>query len=201
MSDAESTETWLGKLREGDQRAAQKLWERYYRQLLSVARTKLTAASRRVADEEDVVLSAIYCFCRAAAQGRFPDLADSDDIWRLLMHITAQKICDHQRRAFREKRGGGRVRGESALIQAGDENESAALEQIIGNEPSPDLVVQWAESLRNLLARLDDPTLQEVAILKLQGYTNQEIAEHLDCGVRTVERKLRGIRLIWSRAA
>jgi DNA-directed RNA polymerase specialized sigma24 family protein len=153
-----------------------------------------------MADEEDVVLSAIDSFCRAAAKGRFPDLADSDDVWRLLMSITARKVRDFQRHASRQKRGGGRVRGESALVNADDEDGDRGIEQVIGTEPSPDMVVQWAESLRHLLAELRDQTLQETAVLKLEGYTNQQIADRLGRSLRSVERKLHGIRLIWSQA-
>lgn len=200
MSDSQSTETWLGKLRQGDHQAAQKLWERYYEQLVRVARKKLTTTPRRMADEEDVVLSAIDSFCRAAAKGRFPDLEDRDDVWRLLISITARKVCDYKRWTFREKRGGGQVRGESALRHAGNEHDAAEIERVIGAEPSPDMVVEWTDSLRHLLERLNDQTLQEIAIFKLQGYSNQEIADRFDCGLRTVERKLSGIRLIWSQA-
>jgi len=198
MSDAQSTATWLGKLREGDHKAAQRLWQRYYEQLVRIARGKLHAVPRRTADEEDVVLSAIDSFCRAAAQGRFPDLTDSDDVWRLLMRITARKVCDYRRRACREKRGGGRVRGESALMRTGDEDDDGGIERVIGTEPSPDLVVEWTDTLRHLFGKLNDRALQEIAILKLQGYSNQEIADQLDCGLRSVERKLQGIRVIWS---
>lgn len=198
MSDAESTETWLGRLREGDHQAAQKLWERYYAHLIRVARSRLEAAPCRAADEEDVVLSAIDSFCRAAANGRFPELTDSDDVWRLLMSITARKVCDHQRRACRAKRGGGRVRSESALMSADDENDDRGIEQVIGTEPSPDMVVEWMDSLRHLLGKLKDNVLQETALLKLEGYSNREIADRLKCGLRSVERKLQGIRLIWS---
>jgi len=45
---------------------------------------------------------------------------------------------------------------------------------------------------------LDDPSLRLTALLKLQGYTNEEIARSLDCVVGTVERKLARIRHKWS---
>jgi hypothetical protein len=32
----------------------------------------------------------------------------------------------------------------------------------------------------------------------MDGYTNEEIAGRLDCVVRTVERKLERIRILWS---
>ncbi len=41
--------------------------------------------------------------------------------------------------------------------------------------------------------------LKEVAMSKVQGYTNEEIAQRLGCSLSTIERKLRLIREIWSR--
>ena len=44
---------------------------------------------------------------------------------------------------------------------------------------------------------LGDDTLRKVAVWKMEGYTNEEIAGHLGCVPRTVERRLREIRQIW----
>ena len=45
---------------------------------------------------------------------------------------------------------------------------------------------------------LDEP-LRRLALWKLEGYGNEEIAgkRMMDCGVRTVERKLSLIRQLW----
>jgi hypothetical protein len=69
---------WISQLKAGERQAAQALWERYFRQLVVRARQKLRGLPRRAADEEDVALSAFDKFCRAAEQGRFPDLADRE---------------------------------------------------------------------------------------------------------------------------
>ena len=58
-----------------------------------------------------------------------------------------------------------------------------------------------ADECRRLLDVLDDDTLRSVAIWKLEGYTNHEIAGKLQCVDQTVERKLRTIRSIWAREA
>ena len=54
-----------------------------------------------------------------------------------------------------------------------------------------------ADQCRRLLQMLDDPQLQEIAVAKMEGCSNQEIAQRLDCAVRTVERRLRLIRDQW----
>ena len=73
----------------------------------------------------------------------------------------------------------------------------AALEQIEGPEPTPAFAAQVAEECRRLLECLDSPELRSVALLKVEGYGNEEIADQLGCGLRTVERRLHLIRSIW----
>ena len=91
MSREGSVTCWIQLLSTGDPAAAQRLWERYFRRLVGLARTKLRGAPRRAADEEDVALSAFVSFFRGAARGRFPRLEDREDLWRLLVVITARK--------------------------------------------------------------------------------------------------------------
>src|SRR5882724_11425242 len=109
--DKGSITLWVGALKAGDHEAAQKLWERYFDRLVHVARAKLRAARRRGVDEdeEDAALSAFDSLCAGAARGRFPQLADRDDLWRLLVVITARKAGAQLRRDRRQKRGGDRV--------------------------------------------------------------------------------------------
>jgi len=152
---------------------------------------------QRAADGEDVALSAINSFCMGAAQGKFPQLADHDDLWRLLVTITARKATRQVQTARRQKRGGGKVRGESVLTGA-DASGPGGIDQIVGREPSPAFAAELTEQLQRLLDGLGDETLRRLAVLKMQGYTNEEIAVELGCGLRSVERKLRGIRTIWS---
>nr|MCU0979177.1 ECF-type sigma factor [Pirellulaceae bacterium] len=48
-----------------------------------------------------------------------------------------------------------------------------------------------------LLERLPDADLRTLAVAKLEGYANAEVAERLGCSMRTVERRLRLIRDLW----
>ena len=57
-----------------------------------------------------------------------------------------------------------------------------------------------AEDYQRLLGRLDEAELRSVALWKVEGYTNEEIAEKLGCVVRSVERKLQRIRILWAEA-
>ena len=188
----------LEKVQDGDSSAAQVIWEEYFNKLLRLAQRKLGGLPRRVADEEDVALSAMNSFLQGARHGKFPQLADEDDLWRLLVTITARKAHAQQRRHFAEKRGGGAVRGESVFFNGEDSNAVAGMGQVLGSEPTPQFAAEVAEEFCDLLDRLEDPTLQSVAHWKMEGYTNEEIAEKLGRNVRTVERKLALIRQTWS---
>src|SRR6476646_9661876 len=96
-----SVTTWIGELRQGNTAAAQQLWERYYGQLLQFAR----GTPLREADEEDVALSAFHSFCQTAA--RFPKLNGRNDLWQILIMLTARKASHERRRQKAQKRGGG----------------------------------------------------------------------------------------------
>ena len=108
---------WLGDLRGGDLAAAQPLWERYFSKLVVLARAKLVRQRqpRVEADEEDAALSAFNSFCAGVAQGKFPRLADREDLWKILMTITVRKAYAQVQRQKRLKRGGGRVVEEAVL--------------------------------------------------------------------------------------
>jgi DNA-directed RNA polymerase specialized sigma24 family protein len=187
---------WISHLKAGDGAAADVLWRRYYGGLIRLARNVLRRAPRGPADEEDVALTAFHCLCRGAASDRFPRLEDRRDLWRLLGSITAQKAVDQLRREARKKRGGRRA-VDGSLWHALAPDEGADLSALEDHKPTPEDAALLAEGLERLLERLGDGTLRQVALLKMEGYTIDDISERLELGKRTVERKLGLIRAIW----
>jgi DNA-directed RNA polymerase specialized sigma24 family protein len=199
MSSDGSVTHWLGQLKAGQKAAAQPLWEAYFQKLVRLARQKLGGAQRRVADEEDVALSAFDSFCRGAAQGRFPQLADRHDLWCLLVVITVRKALDLRNRERALKRGGA-GRGEAALLEPPQTDTAVVdLEQVVGTEPTPAFAAEFAEQFQVRLRLLPDEQLRQIALRKLEGYTNAEIGEQLGCAVATVERRLGLIRGAWEK--
>src|SRR5262245_22647587 len=188
MSAPGSVTCWLDGLRAGDAAAAQVLWEGYYGRLVRLAKQRLRGAAGGPADEEDVALSAFDSFCRGAARGRFPRLNDRDDLWQVLVLLTARKAADAVRAKRALKRGGGRVAQEPAA------DGGPGLSAVVGAEPTPSFAAQVAEECRRLLDRLGDDELRAVALLKMEGYTNAEVADKLGRSLATVERKLKLIR-------
>ena len=149
-----------------------------------------------MADEEDAALSAFDSFCRGAAAGRFPQLADRDGLWRLLVVITLHKVMGQIGRQAAQKRGGGKLVSEQA-VTGGDPIEGAGLDNLAGSEPSPELAALVIDEYRRLRDALASDELRQVLDLRLQGHTRAEIAEILGCTARTVWRKLEIIREAW----
>src|SRR5262245_30157573 len=138
MSSPGSVTCWLDGLRTGDAEAAQRLWEGYFRRLVSLARRKLRAGAAGPEDAEDVALSAFDSFCRGASQGRFPSLSDRDDLWQVLVLVTARKVSDALRAEQAQKRGGGRVPQEPAA------DGGPGLSAVVGREPTPSFAARVA---------------------------------------------------------
>src|SRR5580704_13070841 len=110
---------WIRALKQGDQSAAQGLWEAYFRRLVGLAHARLRDAPRRIADEEDVALSAFHSFCQGAQAGRFPRLDDRNDLWQILVLITARKAIDLRNYEGRSSRGKGKVQSLTDLTRKG----------------------------------------------------------------------------------
>jgi DNA-directed RNA polymerase specialized sigma24 family protein len=195
--DPGSVTIWIDALRAGDADAAHQLWGRYFESLVHLARSRLRRAARGAADEEDVALSAFDSFYHGMARGRFPDLADRDDLWRLLVTIAARKASNQNRWESRQKRGGGRVIHESALAVDTDP-DLAGLAGVVGAGPDPEFAALLADECGRRLRDLPDESLRTVAVLKMEGYRNEEIADRLGCSLRTVSRKLEVIRKAWT---
>lgn len=199
MSQTGSVTDWIARLKAGEPQASQAVWERYVDRLVRLARKKLGGTPRRAADEEDVVLSAFHGFFRGVKESRFPQLDDRDDLWQILLMLTDRKTVDHQRHEMAAKRGGGdAVRGGSAFAnRQAAESHQPGLSQIIDGGPSPEFAAQFAEQFEQLLASLADDTLRRIALAKMEGHTNAELARDLDLNVRSIERKLNLIRRTW----
>jgi DNA-directed RNA polymerase specialized sigma24 family protein len=181
MTPEGSVTRWLQLVKAGDHAAVGPLWERYCPRLVALARGRLQGAPRRAADEEDVVLSAFDSFCRGAERGRFPRLDDRNDLWRLLLVITARK-ASHLARDERRK---------------GPLSPDTLLDDLLAQGPTPEFAAQFAEECRRLLERLGDEELRSIAVWQMEGYTAAEIADRLGRSERTVGRKLAVIRDRW----
>jgi RNA polymerase sigma factor (sigma-70 family) len=191
---SDSVSEWIGHLKAGEAEAARKLWERYADQLARLASQQLAGRPKAVADEDDMAQSVFYSICRGAAAGRFSGINSRDELWWLLLAITRQKAINHRRRASAAKRGPGQVETETALAK----NQPFNLDNFVSPDPTAELMLILEEEYASLLDCLDDPQLRQIAVLRVEGYTVPEIAKKFNIGTRSIERKLRLIRSIWT---
>jgi DNA-directed RNA polymerase specialized sigma24 family protein len=201
-SDGEDSVTqWIADLRSCDRdEATRLLWSRYFERLARLGQARLRAIARGPADGEDVALSAFDSFFRGSAEGRFSQLAGRDDLWRLLTTIVIRKASNRRRSEGQLKRGAGRVVVGSDL-GAADPDGNDPLAGLASSDPTPEFAAELTDEIQRRFEELPDESLRVVALLRMEGYSNAEIASALDCSPRSVERKLELIRAVWGREA
>lgn len=196
-SAPESITIWFEQLRHGDPDAAEKLWHRFFERLVSVAREKMATSNRRVADEEDIAAGVMTALCQCADRGKLPSIESRDDLWRLLLKWIHHDVIDHVRNSKRKKRGSDAVRGDSVFRDGHEGSAEIGFDQIQNVAVTPETLLEMEEQFTLLLGRLPDPALRRIAICKMEGFTNDEIAEAQGVSPRTIERKLNLIRKFW----
>jgi RNA polymerase sigma factor (sigma-70 family) len=153
----------------------------YFERLVQLARKRLQNLPGMADYDEDVALRSFHSVYQRVCDPTQPlQLTGRDDLWRLLATRNISRAIDLIRR-YRP----GEVPGDSAV------------EELLAREPTPEEAVEMADECRRLLDLLPEPELRQIALWKVEGYTNEEIAVRLDCVARTVERKVSRIRLLW----
>ena len=182
MSQENEIPDYLASLKEAPDQTAEKIWDQYFPRLVGLARSILKANLRHDHDPEDVAISALKSFYFRARDGRFPELRDNEGLWKLLMTITVRK-------AFRVHRRNKRY---------SDKDVFEWLQQLPNREITAEDAVAATDEIDLLLDLLPDERTRQIVVTRLEGYTQKEIAERVDCSIATVERKLRLVREIWS---
>jgi DNA-directed RNA polymerase specialized sigma24 family protein len=177
----------LGGLRTGDEEAVRRLWLRVAQPLVRLARSRLAARGCPDRDAEDVALDAFWSLCerlgRPTSEERFPALSNRAHLWKLLACFTARLACDVARKEGRRRRV---VGDETALGEDG-------FEPFAGREPP----AEFTAAVADLIEGLPTEELRRVALARLEGHTNEDIARALGRSVSTIERKLQVIRSLW----
>lgn len=187
MSIDGSVTGWIFDLQHGDDEAERKLWQRYFQRMAGLARKHIPNYSGRIADEEDVALSAFESFFRRSGEGKLREVQGRDELWRLLALITKRKALNAVRHDEAAKRGGGRLRLETQSLEIAD------------SEPTPQHAVEILDEVERLLdvVLAQEDQLRFIVIRKLEGYGTAEIASRLNCTQRTVQRKFERICILW----
>jgi RNA polymerase sigma factor (sigma-70 family) len=188
--NAEDSDPWqrfIQGLRSGDHAILLEFCQSYGPQLNRLADKYLGAKVRRRVGSEDVVQSACRTFFRRAQGGEF-QLADSEDLWRLLCAITVTKVREHARYHNRLKRG---LERETAL--PADAGNSGAHVNPRDPRLTPAEAAEFSDFFESIRSGLDEEERQ-IVDLKLQDCTNDEVAEQLGLSERTVRRAVKRVQ-------
>jgi hypothetical protein len=191
----------LGRLRSENpcirNEAAALIWKRYCGALLQLACRNLDRRLQRRVGADDIVQRTFKSFFFRQQRGEF-DLADRNDLFQLLIRMTLNKAGSAATREARQRRDYRRDRTDAVASPDGEEPGNWLLELAEHGDPSPAEAAALAEEVELRLGQLQDD-LRRIALWKLEGHTNAEIAAlpEMSCTVRTVERKLRLIREVW----
>jgi RNA polymerase sigma-70 factor (ECF subfamily) len=193
MSEDRSPEKLLERLRQGDSRAAEEIYNRFANRLIALAGTRLDERMRRKVDPDDVVMSAFRSFYRRASAGQFA-VDNWDSLWSLLVQFTLRK-CGRRLQYFRAARRDVR-REQSAAVSKEDTSD---LEQLAKDPlPSPAEVALLADTVENVMRQLGKERDRKIFELSLQGYSIAEISSavgHYERGVERTRAKIKAILL------
>ena len=179
--DAQSVTRLIRGAQQGRASVVAPLLEVYFDRLVQLARKRLQNLPGMANYDEDLALRSFFSVYRRVRDLDRPlELTGRDDLWRLLATRTISRAIDLIRRH-----------------RPGEVPGAYDLEQLLAREPTPEEAAAMADECRRLLDLLEEPELRQIALWKVEGYTNEEIAARLDCVPRTVERKVRRIRLLW----
>lgn len=193
MSKTQSVTRLIHSCKQGNDFSAVELWRRYVDRIVRMAHKTLGKQPRRVVDEEDIANRAFEAFLQGAKQDRFRKLENREDLWQILAMVTERIAINQIRANSAIKRGNNQVRGDSVFANI-DGEAGTGFGCVRDPAPTPESAVILAENVQTLLNQLQDEELQRIAILRMEGFTNLEIAEEIGKSVSTVERKFAIIR-------
>ncbi len=166
----------LNQFRRGDDCAATAIYRRYANRLLRLAQSQTGAGLSRRIEAEDVVQSVFRTFFRRAAGGHYA-LPDGDELWKLFLVISLNKIrkkSDFHRAAKRDL----------------DRTHSLGMSQISSNEEASEVL---RLTVSELISELP-PSHRGVIHDRIQGFEVLDIAQRNQISRRTVERILQTFR-------
>ena len=202
MSDTQeggSITRLLGPFKANNPQAAAEIWHRYRRLLLVLADRWLGGMPRRSADEEDIVQAAFLKCWKQVAADKYPDLANREDLERILRDLVGKTAMDHKRRAATQKRGGGRELGESGILTNSDISGLLGVAGVAErNVLSPDEIAEFNATWKRLFEMLTEQE-RAIAAARLSDFTvtDKELAKMFDCSISLIRLRLKTIRAKW----
>lgn len=171
----------------GDTKAFEKIFERYAERLIRLAKLRISERLASRIEAEDVVQSVFRTFFGRVRNRRFR-FQEESDLWKLLVSMTLNKLRNKVDWHTAAKRD---VRTETPIDRSRVRVPSAFDKD--GESPSPSAVIAFIDLLEDFLGRLREGD-RRILEMRLDGYSQEEIAKSLGCTERTVRRVLERVR-------
>jgi RNA polymerase sigma-70 factor (ECF subfamily) len=186
MPSTESFDGMIDQLRAGDDDAAARVFNRFARRIVGLARQQLHASLRSKVDPEDVLQSVFRSFFHRQRAGRF-SIESWDSLWGILMVMTLRK-CRRRIAYYRARRR------DAQREKPWEENhETDGEKALFAREPSPSEAAILIEIVSRLMAGLPEED-RAILTLHLQGCTIAEVKAQTGRATRTIRRILDRIR-------
>ncbi|MFN9232826.1 MAG: RNA polymerase sigma factor [Planctomycetota bacterium] len=182
-SSQPSDRTLLRRVRSGEADAATDLYLRYASRLQRLVQGQTSPALARQAGSEDIVQSIFRTFFRRASDGLY-EVADSEELWKLFLVISLNKI-----RKLAEYHGA--AKRDQARTVSGKEYDFAA--ESVSESDNAAALQTLKLTIDEVLSTLP-PEHVEVVQLRIEGHTLPEILEQTGRALRTIERMLKNFR-------
>lgn len=177
----ESSTELISRWREGDEAAAAELHRRYIEQLLRIVGGHLSQRMQSRIDADDVCQSVFRSVFRRVRHGEF-EFHDDADVWKLLISVSLNKLRSKQRQALARKRDVSREEAMGDLRQV-----DPFVVQCLSRKPNMAEAAALAELWDQIVARLPSDC-QDLLRMRIEGYSQQEIADQLKLSTRTIRR-------------
>lgn len=179
-SNLGSVTVWLRQLPAGEHEAQEMVFRRYQSELVGYAAYRLRQLGVCLVEAEDIAQEVFMNFFRRTSVGQMLNLDDRETLW-----LKLQRICGDRVKDARRKRS---LATESAIDSI--EHQSLAGLAAVADQHFDECILSIEHSLLHRYLTERSPDLPEIASLRMQGYTIDEIAEQLRMAPRTVDRRI-----------
>ena len=182
----------VGRWRNGDQRAANALFQRYVERLSGVVTAQLADRFKSRMDADDVLQSSCRSFFRRVQEGQF-QFDDDDDVWKLLVTITLNKLRNQIRKHSAAKRDA----GQESRPTSNDGPDDYYVQKVAGT-PEPVEAFAFSETIESVADKLS-PMHALLLVQRLEGHTQQQIADSFGTTDRSIRRMLDDVKELFDR--
>lgn len=184
-----SLDSMVRGVRLGEPDALDRVFKTYFQNLVAYAKRRVHFHNGGV-DCEVVAASAMCTFVKGAVAGKYDRLADQGELYRLLCVIVLRKAIRYRKRNRRYVQLVDKPNADgSACREDGNWVDSFFPAGAVAEEAA---IVH--ETLEQLLVSLNNPTLNRIVVMQLEGHSTPYIADQLGLSMRSVQRFIKKIR-------